>query len=615
MEINKIKLVIWDLDDTFWEGTLSEGDVATPEAHIELIKGLTDCGIINSICSKNCESEVLSKLEELGLNDYFVFKSINWEPKGQRVATLIKNMSLRPANVLFIDDNHQNLKEVEFYNEGIMVSDPSVISELIEFVAQSEKKDHAHKRLKQYHVLQTKFIESQSYSDNESFLRSCGIHIQFFNDCLENIDRLYELLLRTNQLNFTKQRPSKEEFEQQLKKDGTQSGYVKVHDRFGDYGVVGFFLITDNELRHFLFSCRTIGQGIEQYVYAKLGFPRLAVVEPVATQLDQSSFPDWITEGEISSEESPAENSGVRVLFKGPCDMQGMVGYLRMGSGIETEFTFTNDNGELIESHNHSAHIYGLAEWDDQTKKRILSECFFMSPDCYQSCIFEKAHTIIFLSTLIEGMYGLYRNKRTDEIVAYGHYNYPVTDKNYWPMYLNKEVQTYGAKFSEPDLASFAEKYEYIGRRKPEDYVKFLEYLLNKIGVSAQLCLILGTETPYLDNSDDSYADRHLYHKEFNAIVREYASTKSNLHLIEINDVVKSQRDFSNNINHYTPAIYYKLSKLVLDKISSVGNVDVEADVNRTRYFLKQYIQPFFLHIFPQRVYKVVRDFTSRIIK
>ena len=118
MDYKKIKLVIWDLDETFWEGTLSEGVVLTSENHIALIKELTDCGIINSICSKNNESDVIPELDKLGLLDYFVFKSINWEPKGQRVTSLIKNMSLRPENVLFIDDNHQNLKEVELLQSG-----------------------------------------------------------------------------------------------------------------------------------------------------------------------------------------------------------------------------------------------------------------------------------------------------------------------------------------------------------------------------------------------------------------------------------------------------------------------------------------------------------------
>ena len=42
----KIKLVIWDLDETFWSGTLSEGEVQTTEQNIELIKRLSDVGIV-----------------------------------------------------------------------------------------------------------------------------------------------------------------------------------------------------------------------------------------------------------------------------------------------------------------------------------------------------------------------------------------------------------------------------------------------------------------------------------------------------------------------------------------------------------------------------------------
>ena len=74
----KIKLVIWDLDETFWSGTLSEGEVQTPEQNIELIKRLTDVGIVNSICSKNEMNSVKKELKEIGDLDYFVFISVNW---------------------------------------------------------------------------------------------------------------------------------------------------------------------------------------------------------------------------------------------------------------------------------------------------------------------------------------------------------------------------------------------------------------------------------------------------------------------------------------------------------------------------------------------------------
>ena len=103
-QYNKIKLIVWDFDETFWKGTLSEGDVIIPDEHIKLIKDLTDAGIVNSICSKNDWESVKKKLNQIGLLDYFVFPSVNWEPKGQRIKELIADMQLRQANVLFLDD-------------------------------------------------------------------------------------------------------------------------------------------------------------------------------------------------------------------------------------------------------------------------------------------------------------------------------------------------------------------------------------------------------------------------------------------------------------------------------------------------------------------------------
>ena len=55
-QFDKIKLVIWDLDETFWKGTFSEGNVEIPDRNRNLLALLTDIGIVNSICSKNDEN-------------------------------------------------------------------------------------------------------------------------------------------------------------------------------------------------------------------------------------------------------------------------------------------------------------------------------------------------------------------------------------------------------------------------------------------------------------------------------------------------------------------------------------------------------------------------------
>ena len=48
MDLTNLKLVIWDLDDSFWDGTLSEGPVRLIEENVRLIKTLAERGIVSS---------------------------------------------------------------------------------------------------------------------------------------------------------------------------------------------------------------------------------------------------------------------------------------------------------------------------------------------------------------------------------------------------------------------------------------------------------------------------------------------------------------------------------------------------------------------------------------
>ena len=260
----KIKLIIWDLDDTFWEGTLSEGAVQIPMNRKNLLETLTDIGIINSICSKNDAEPVRKKLEEEGLAEHFVFPSVNWNPKGQRIKQLIADMQLRPANVLFLDDNPSNLAEVEHFCADIMTGTPELINQLAEDAAKAPRKDLQHKRLQQYRVLEQKHQAKSELGSNEAFLYQSNIRVEIAHDCLENLERIHDLILRSNQLNFTKVRSTEEELRELLSDESVSCGYAAVRDNFGDYGIVGFYALKDNRLIHFTFSC--IGNSLSLYV-------------------------------------------------------------------------------------------------------------------------------------------------------------------------------------------------------------------------------------------------------------------------------------------------------------------------------------------------------------
>src|SRR5262249_22321881 len=129
-QMESVKLVIWDLDETFWGGTLSEGGIEYRPANHEIVLELSRRGVVNSISSKNDLAAARQALESRGIWEYFVFSKIAWKPKGEMIAQTVEEMGLRAVNVLFIDDNPQNLEEARYYNPGIRTAGPAVLAEL-----------------------------------------------------------------------------------------------------------------------------------------------------------------------------------------------------------------------------------------------------------------------------------------------------------------------------------------------------------------------------------------------------------------------------------------------------------------------------------------------------
>ncbi len=574
IDINSIKLIIWDLDETFWSGTLSEGGARIPDENIQLVKDLTDCGIINSICSKNEFEPTKNALQDAGVWDLFVFPSINWESKGPQIKDKLDKMALRPVNVLFLDDNLSNLGEAKHYLPEIQTGGPELIPELIRQVESLEKKDLKHKRLAQYKVLETKDIASKSFASSEDFLYDSHIQVEVHEDCLNQIGRIHELLLRSNQLNYTKNRISIEELESVLVNPEYECGYVTVKDRYGDYGIVGFYAKKGDRLEHFLFSCRTMGQKIEQWVYARLGFPELEVVGEVRTQLNRTECPGWINQPKspIAAETEPTNGMlPCRILMKGPCDLSHSLVYIKGADQIDTEFTYvSNAEGQIIDAHNHSVHIEGLHTYSDQEKEEIVRDCLFVDPAMLSGSFFTKKYDLIILSTLIESTYQIYRKKGTDLRVVFGGLD--LTDPEQWDEYVEGRTYTGGNKFTKEYLESFSEKYECLGLTTPEMYVSFLQNCLNWLPEETCLCLILGATKLY-DGQED-VKERHLL---LNTAVKAFAENHPRIKFVEIDDCISDPSDFAGEINHFSSKVYYEIAQRIIKVIQSVTGTKLES--------------------------------------
>ncbi len=570
IDFKKVKLIIWDLDETLWHGTLSDEEaIAVREDFVRFINDSLDKGIVHSICSKNDYDKTRAKLEELKLWDLFVFPSINWEAKGARVEWIIQTMNLRAANVLFIDDNLLNLQEAMHVCKELTGCTPEELQASLSALEEVPNANNDRKRLRQYKVLEEKTNSKASFSSNEEFLYSCDIRVEIHSDCEKELDRIHELILRSNQLNFTKFRQDKEGLGALLKEEGVSSGYVTVSDKFGEYGLVGFFAVKGGAAVHYLFSCRTLGMMVEQYVYKRIGCPKIQVVGDVVVQLNNELLPPWINaENKKHSSSAKMGAAGKTILFKGPCDVSQIFSFIEESEGIYTDFTYVNDKGTSIEGHNHTAQIVTALTAEADLKRQMASELPWFDEHMLSDEVWARPTDVIVLSMLTDGALGVYKRKGTEAYIALCEKYYDLTDRKNWAGYIGGEIFSANIRFTEESLERFASLYEYVHDEEFDLTVRMLDILYARLEKSTKIVLLLGPEQPFKGKAKPSYEGRELVHQKMNERVRSWAADKKNVYLIEIGSYIHSQSDYADTITHFAKKVYYEMAE---DIISIAG--------------------------------------------
>lgn len=572
--MENIRLIIWDLDETFWKGTLSEGSIEIPDLHIHIIKKLTDRGIINSICSKNDMEMVKKILEEKNIWQYFVFPMISWGPKGPAIKEIVSSIKLRPESILFIDDNPSNREEVKYFVPQINVSDPDIIHTLLENNHFQGKNDENHSRLQQYKILEKKQEEEKIYNSNEEFLKQSNICVEIHcYNILEHIDRIHELNQRTNQLNFTKKRLSKEELISLIQSKNHETAYISVKDKYGDYGIVGFYAIKNNKLEQFYFSCRILGLGVEQWIYAKLNFPQIDVLENVATKLTKNICPEWI-KSKTSEVQSSIQGHKMdsNILLIGGCDLEQTAFYLeQMGIKFDTQFNYLV--GEKFDCHPDSSIIIRQSiELSEEQKTFILSKCKFYDKNTFINKISQNKYDVIFYSPLIDMAIGLWHYKN---------------DKNIKVVYGNRDGETlsYISK-SKNELNDFYSSFVFEGGITPQILYDNLIWIRNNIDSQVKLIILNAGE----DNIKHPHEhDRYKVHIELNKVIEEFCKKNNNTYLLDIKTLLKRDNDYTDNIRHYTREIYYSISIMFVDLLTSLRVIE---PINSTQNINKAKLSP-----------------------
>ena len=569
-DITKTKLIIWDLDDTFWDGTLSEGGVSFKEENLKLVEELTTKGIMNSICSKNDLLGVKSEFITNGYIKYwqmFLFPSINWEAKGQRVKSIIEAMQLREENVIIIDDNDTNIKEIKYYCPNIMSAPPTQIPKIAKELYLVNDYDFEYTRLKQYKILEAKNKDKLlSKSSNEDFLRNSNIKICIKKDCENNIDRIQRLILRTNQLNFTKNRVNKEMLADIFaNKEKYDSAYIIAEDKYGNYGICGFYVLNkeNNSLEHFLFSCRIMNMGVEQFVYKHLGEPDIKIAFPVSSSLN--AYEDWIRLVDNielkQKEEKPKSN--LNILFKGACDLYSTINYIDGDCNIDTEFPFWNKKLVYVSAHTHPAFIEQTHRLSHNELMSLTRTFPYPQPEEFNTEFFDPKYKVIILSLLQAAYRGIYINKNNGHYAEYGYINCDVTDENNW----DKVLSSIPEQFKEQNrkiLMEFKNNYTFAGNPPIDLLMQNLKYIREHLNPETNLIFILGSEikTDKTLEGYDGVCDMHIL---LNKHVREFAKKYDNIDIVEITDLIQSDDDYSECINHFSRRIYVEIARKIID--------------------------------------------------
>ncbi len=272
------KVLVWDLDETLWTGTLAEdgpeGVTPRPEA-VAALKALDGRGVLHSIASKNDADEALTALRRFGLDGYFLHPQVGWGPKSTSVAAIAAALDLGLDSFVFIDDQPFERAEVSAAHPRVRTLAHTEVGAL----AQHAWFDHpatpeaARRRsLYQAEAARGRAAEA-SGSDYLAFLRASRLVLDVRALDAADVARVHELSQRTNQLNFTGAKFTLAQVEAMASPDPDRTRLtLRCADAWGDYGLMGFaeLDLEAGELTAFFMSCRVQRKRVEHAAFAHL---------------------------------------------------------------------------------------------------------------------------------------------------------------------------------------------------------------------------------------------------------------------------------------------------------------------------------------------------------
>lgn len=266
----KIKAVVWDLDNTVWDGILSEDQNVVLKEQVRLVmQELDRRGILQSVCSKNDFEPAMKKLEEFGLDYLFIYPQISWNPKSDGIKQIQTSINIGMDTIAFIDDQIFEREEVAFQHPEVLCLGAADIERILEmdaFHPTHLTADAKNRRQLYQNDIKRNQLKEEFKGTETEFLESLEMRFTVSHVGEDDLARAEELTVRTHQLNATGVTYSYEELERFSKDDNYIVLIAQLEDKYGDYGKIGLALIEKQKtawtLKLLLMSCRVMSRGV-----------------------------------------------------------------------------------------------------------------------------------------------------------------------------------------------------------------------------------------------------------------------------------------------------------------------------------------------------------------
>jgi FkbH-like protein len=283
------KCLVLDLDNTLWGGVIGDDgldkiqigkDTPVAEAYSafqQYCLELRNRGVLLAVCSKNDPEIARSGFTHpdsvLRLEHFSAF-CVNWAPKHETIQAIARDLNLGLDSFVFVDDNPAERAIVAA--QLPMVTVPDIGSDVAQFPAVLEAGHY----FEAIHVSKEDLERADIYSANarrgkieakfasyDEFLASLQMEAEIEPFEPVYLERITQLINKTNQFNLTTRRYTFAEVEDIAARHDYIALYGKLTDVFGDNGLISVIIARRDEgalhIDLWLMSCRVLKRNME----------------------------------------------------------------------------------------------------------------------------------------------------------------------------------------------------------------------------------------------------------------------------------------------------------------------------------------------------------------